>query len=413
MRRTGSAHEAPRRAASVLAVLLVLTPLLAVPYGYKAFTANLLAQLLTYGLLAMSLGLIWGYGGIMSFGQTAFFGIGGYVYGIVGLNLLPATGNTHLALLAGLAAALLAAALLGYFMFYGRISDVYASIITFAFTLVLYAFVGQTGGDEWVVGRARLGGFNGLFGQGASRQDIANYQIPPMTIWLPGMGSEGYAFRINRQTVAGYFLVVGTCAAVYLLCQWLLRSRVGRVVVAIRENEARAASLGYDTRFYKTLLFTISGGIAGLAGILFASWGRFINPDRFGLAFASSTVVFVILGGRTHLLGGFVGALLIGYLTNYLGEALPFPAIPRQASALVTVAMEASNRLVKEAPILVQGAVLVVMVLLLRDGLVPHLVHWGKRHLWLCWLVLLPLLAAFYGAQVLCRQADICLWGGS
>jgi hypothetical protein len=75
--------------------------------------------------------------------------------------------------------------------------------------------------------------------------------------------------------------------------------------------------------------------------------------------------------------------------------------------------MEASNRLVKEAPILAQGAVLVVMVLLLRDGLVPHLVHWGKRHFWLCWLVLLPLVVAFYGAQVLCRQADVCLWGGS
>jgi ABC-type branched-subunit amino acid transport system permease subunit len=137
-----------------------------------------------------------------------------------------------------------------------------------------------------------------------------------------------------------------------------------------------------------------------------------MNPDRFGLAFASSTVVFVILGGRTHLLGGFVGALLIGYLTNYLGEVLPFPAIPRDASALVVVAMEASNRLVKEAPILAQGAVLVGMVLLLRDGLVPHLGRWGQRHLRFCWLVLLPLVVAFYGAQVLCRQAAICLLGG-
>jgi branched-chain amino acid transport system permease protein len=185
------------------------------------------------------------------------------------------------------------------------------------------------------------------------------------------------------------------------------------VVVAIRENEARAASLGYDTRFYKTLLFTIGGGIAGLAGILFASWGRFINPDCFGQAFASSVVVFVILGGRTHLLGGFVGALLIGYLTNYLGETLPFPAMPQDAPLLLTVAMEASNRIIKEAPILAQGAVLVVMVLVLQDGLVPHLIRWGQRHLWLCWLLLVPLVVAFYGVQVLCRQAEICLWSGN
>jgi branched-chain amino acid transport system permease protein len=396
----------------LLAVLLVMIPLLAIPFAYKAFTANLLAQFLTYGLLAMSLGLIWGYGGMMSFGQTAFFGIGGYVYGIVGINLVPTTGHTHLAVLSGLAAATLAAVLLGYFMFYGRISDVYASIITFAFTLVLYAFVGQTGGDEWVVGRARLGGFNGLFGQGTSGQDIANYQIPPWTIWLPGMGSEGYAFRINRQTVSGYYLVVGCCAVVYLACQWLLRSRVGRVLVAIRENEMRVASLGYDTRFYKTLVFAIGGGIAGLAGMLFAAWGRFINPDRFGLAFASSTVVFVILGGRTHLLGGFVGALLIGYLTNYLGAALPFPAIPHDASTLLALLMEVSNRMVKEAPTLVQGAVLVLMVLLLRDGLVPPLLRWGRRHPYLGWGVLLPAVVVFYGVQILCRQADVCwLWG--
>jgi branched-chain amino acid transport system permease protein len=394
----------------ILEVLLIMTPLVLIPYGYKAFTANLLAQFLIYGLLAMSLGLIWGYGGIMSFGQTAFFGIGGYAYGVVALNLIHTTGNTNLALLAGLAVSLLAAALVGYFMFYGRISDVYASIITLALTLVLYAFMLQTSGDEWVIGRARLGGFNGMFGQGKSMQDIANYQIPPVTIWLPGMGHEGYAFRINRQTASGYYLVVGVCAGVYLACQGLLRSRVGRVMVAIRENEVRAASLGYDTRFYKTLVFTIGGGIAGLAGVLFAAWGRFMNPDRLGLAFASSTVVFVILGGRTHLLGGFVGALLIGYLTNYLGEAIPFPAIPGDASVLTALAMEASNRMVKEAPLLAQGAILVLMVLLLRDGLVPPLVRWGKRHLWLCWLLLLPLVVAFYGLQVLCRQLEVCLF---
>lgn len=394
----------------LLATLLVAIPLLVIPYAYKAFTPNLMAQFLAYGLLAMSLGLIWGYGGIMSFGQTAFFGIGGYVYGVVGINLIGSTGNTNLAIVAAIAASFLAAAVGGYFMFYGRISDVYASIMTLAFTLVLYAFVLQTGGDEWVIGRARLGGFNGLFGQGESSGNIANFQIPSVTVWLPGMGDGGFAFKINRTAVSGYYLVLFVCTAVFLGCQWLLRTRVGRVIVAIRENEGRVESLGYDIRFYKTLIFAIGGGIAGMAGILFASWGHFMNPDRFALAFAASTIVYVTLGGRGNLLGGFVGALLIGYLTNYLGEVIPFPQIPEGASALTAFVMEAGNRIVREAPLLVQGLILVLMVLLLREGIVPQVAKWGARFPKVGWLVALPLVVLFYGHQVTCRQWDVCLF---
>ena len=164
-----------------------------------------------YGLLAMSLALIWGHAGIMSFGQTAFFGIGAYAYGIVALNLIKSTRNTHWALGAGVVAATVLAAVVAYFMFYGRISDVYAAIITMALTLVLFAFFASTGGDEWVAGVARIGGFNGLFGQGASSQDIANFQIPPVTVWLPGMAAP-FEFEINRETVSGYYLVVGGSA---------------------------------------------------------------------------------------------------------------------------------------------------------------------------------------------------------
>jgi len=242
--------------AELLSALVLLLPLLAVPWAFKPYTANVLAVYMIYGLLAMSLGLIWGAAGIMSFGQTAFFGIGAYAYGAIGLNLINRTQQTHAALLGGLAAAALLAAIVGYFMFYGRISDVYASIITMALTLVLFAFAVSTGGDEWVIGVARLGGFNGMFGQGESSQNIANFQIPPVTLWLPGM-TEPFAFKINRESAAGYYLVLGVSVAVYVLTRALVRSRLGRVAVAIRENEARVASLGYDTRFYKFALFTI------------------------------------------------------------------------------------------------------------------------------------------------------------
>jgi len=296
-----------------LAALLLLLPLLAVPWAFKPYTANVLAVYMIYGILALSLTLIWGYAGIMSFGQTAFFGIGAYAYGAIGLNLINHTQQTHTALLGGLVAAALLAAVVGYFMFYGRISDVYASIITLALTLVLFAFAVSTGGDEWVIGVARFGGFNGMFGEGESSQNIANFQIPPVTVWLPGM-AQPFEFKINRESAAGYFLVLGVSVLMYVVVRWLLRARLGRVAIGIRENEARVASLGYDTRFYKFALFTIAGAIAGLAGILFAAWGRFVNPDRFGLGFASSTVVYVLLGGRTSLLNPlwYAGSLMIG-----------------------------------------------------------------------------------------------------
>jgi len=382
-----------------LAALLLL-----VPWAFKPYTANVLAVYMIYGILALSLTLIWGYAGIMSFGQTAFFGIGAYAYGAIGLNLINRTQQTHAAVLGGLVVAAFLAAVVGYFMFYGRISDVYASIITLALTLVLFAFAVSTGGDEWVIGVARFGGFNGMFGQGESSQNIANFQIPPVTVWLPGM-AQPFEFKINRESAAGYFLVLGMSVVMYLTARWLLRARLGRVAVGIRENEARVASLGYDTRFYKFALFTIAGAIAGLAGILFAAWGRFVNPDRFGLGFASSTVVYVLLGGRTSLLGGFVGAAIVGYLTSYLAEIAPFGTIPGDATPWARFLMEAGRRIVRE-----QGAVLVGIVLALEDGVTPPLSRLLTRYRRWAWWLLLPAVVFYFGQRVACLQADVCLF---
>jgi ABC-type branched-subunit amino acid transport system permease subunit len=393
----------------VLSTLLILLPLLAVPWAFRPYTANVLAVYMIYGLLAMSLSLIWGYVGIMSFGQTAFFGIGAYAYGAIGLNLINVTHQTHVALLGGLAAATLLATFVGYFMFFGRISDVYVSIITMALTLVLFAFAVSTGGDEWVIGVARFGGFNGMFGQGESSQNIANFQIPPVTLWLPGM-ARPFEFKINRESAAGYYLVLGVCVAVYALAHRLLQTRLGRVAVGIRENEARVASLGYDIRVYKLALFVIGGAIAGLAGMLFAAWGRFVNPDRFGLGFAASTVVYVLLGGRTTLLGGFVGAVILGYLTSYLAEVVPFSTIPSDAGFWDALFMEATRRIVREAPLLVQGTVLVGVVLALADGVTPPLFRLLDRYRRWAWWLLLPAVILYLGHRVACQQADLCLF---
>jgi ABC-type branched-subunit amino acid transport system permease subunit len=395
--------------ARVLAALLILLPLAAIPYAWSPYTANQFALYLIYGLLAMSLGMLWGGAGIMSFGQTAFFGIGAYTYGVIGLNMIQVAQHTNLAFIGGVAAAALLAATVGYFMFYGRISDIYAGIITIALTLVLFTLFSATAGDEWVIGVARLGGFNGMFGQGRTGSEIANFQIPPVTLWLPGFASP-FEFRIDRDAVSGYYLVLVVCVVVYAATRLLLGSRLGRVALAIRENEKRAETFGYDIRFYKFLMFTIAGAIAGVAGILFAGWGRFINPERFGLAFASATVVNVLLGGRTTLLGGFLGALIVGYLTSTLGELAPFSSVSGEHPLWMSFLMEAGRRIVSEAPLLVQGGVLVVIVLVLKDGIAPSLFRLLQRwERWVWWL-LVPAVIAYLGERVACEQADLCLY---
>ncbi|MBZ0215633.1 MAG: hypothetical protein K8F25_03690, partial [Fimbriimonadaceae bacterium] len=131
----------------------------------------------SFGIVAMSLSFIWGKAGIFSFGQNALFGIGAYGYAILSLNLFPYSGETLSALIfAGFAAAAFAAAL-GYFMFYGRVGDVYLSVLTLAVTLILCTVFSSTAGPQYRIGEATLGGFNGMPG------------LPTLTFWIPGTGS--------------------------------------------------------------------------------------------------------------------------------------------------------------------------------------------------------------------------------
>ena len=117
-----------------------------------------LTLFMAYAILAMSLGWVWGYGGIFSFGQAAFYGLGGYTYAVVSINMGGSTG----ALAAGVAVPAGAALLLGYLMFYGRISTVYVAVITLVVSLIFYKFLGHTAGYEYTIGTAHLGGFNGM-----------------------------------------------------------------------------------------------------------------------------------------------------------------------------------------------------------------------------------------------------------
>jgi branched-chain amino acid transport system permease protein len=278
-----------------------------------------------YGVLALSFTFVWGHGGIFSFGQAAFFGIGAYAYGVASINWSGDTGETISALVVAALVAAVVAALLGYFIFYGNVGDVYVAIITLAVTLVLLTVMSSTADPKYHIGIAQLGGYNGMVG------------IPPVTV------GGGTVLSAN----AFFMLCVVLAVALALGVQWLLRRPFGRVVAGIRENELRTQLLGYDVRRYKLLTFVLGGALAGLAGGLYAAWGMFINPQVFGLQQAALVAIWVLVGGRDSILGAFVGVAVVQGLSSALGGSGG-----------------------DWTPI-VLGAVLIAVVLLLPTGLVP------------------------------------------
>jgi ABC-type branched-subunit amino acid transport system permease subunit len=292
-------------------------------------------------ILALSLALVWGYGGILCFGQSAFFGLGAYTYAIAMFNIGESTIPFLLAIL--LPAAF--AALLGYFIFYGRISDVYLGVITLTVTLIMFNSINSTAGPEFHIGSARLGGFNGIPG------------IPPLNI--PGNS----AAPVDLEGM--FTLAMTALLATYFGLRLLLASRFGRIIVGIRENERRAELLGYDPRAYKLATFTIGAALAGLAGCLFANWGAFVSPTVFGLSQSAQIIIWVIVGGRGTLIGPIVGCIGIQWLSAALGA--------NQPSGSDTLASLLSN-----VP-LVLGVILIAFVLLVPKGLVPTIDDWARR----------------------------------
>jgi branched-chain amino acid transport system permease protein len=297
------------------------------------FQAQAWTQWVIYGLLALSFTFVWGHAGIFSFGQTALFGIGGYAYGVVGINLSAQTGETLTALAAAVAVTAVAAAALGYFIFYGNVGDVYVAIITLAVTLVLLTFMSSTADPSYHIGDALLGGYNGMIG------------VPPLI--LPG----GRLLDPNEMLAVCVALAAFVAFGIHLL----LRRPFGRILAGLRENELRTQLLGYDVRRYKLLAFVTSGAVAGLAGGLFAAWGTFISPNVFSLQQAAQVAIWVLVGGRRSLLGAFVGVAFVQGASDALGGSGG------------------------EITPIVLGALLIAVVLLLPEGILPSLYAAGRR----------------------------------
>ena len=292
----------PRRllalSAENIAFLLFVGFMLIYPATADEFGILNVAYFLAITLLALSLSLIWGYAGILSFGQTAFFGIGGYLYGIFVLNF-DWPGATWVGIVVGVVAGGVVAGILGYFMFYGGVNDVFVGLTMLALTLVLQTFMAQTAGPEWSVGEARLNGYNGMY-------------VPQIMI--------GDTVVTGRQLLYFHLAVL---VAIYLGLRWLTESRWGYGLLALRENRVRTETFGYNVRFMQVQVFFLAGCIAALSGVLYASWGGYIDPASMGLTAAVTPVIYVAIGGRKSLTAATIATMILLKLSQSLASTAP------------------------------------------------------------------------------------------
>ncbi|MEO3427476.1 hypothetical protein AAFN88_01365 [Pelagibius sp. CAU 1746] len=289
MTQTQRLSKVQRAAASLVLLFLLAFPLFASDYQ-----SGLLAKFLVFGIFALSLDLIWGYSGIVNFGHAIFFGTGAYSMGII-LKFVALPGATYLAVIGGVLVPALLALGLGYLLFYGRVSGVFFGVVTLALTGAAHSIIIVNGGIT--------GGLNGLY----------SYQTP--TLGIPGLWEVSW-----YDPMVSYYAAVLSSVVCLALARWLVRSNFGRAIGAIRENEVRAAFMGYNVPFLKLVIFTIACGMAGLSGVLYVPIG-FISPDLIGVMMSASVLVWVAVGGRGTLIGAFVGALVVNYLQTMLSDS--------------------------------------------------------------------------------------------
>jgi branched-chain amino acid transport system permease protein len=279
---------------------LTFVALLAFPLVMQAmdnlFYVSLASRVLIYAIAATSLNLALGYGGMVSFGHAAFFGAGAYVVGILAAE---GVASAWVAWPAAVAVAALAALLIGALSL--RTRGVYFIMITLAFAqMVYYVFVSLKA----------YGGDDGLS--------------------LPGRSTIGAGISLSDD-LAWYYVVLALLAAVLYLLHRLVHSRFGRVIEAIRENEARAEAIGFPVYRYKLLCFVISGAAAGLAGALVANQSSYVSPSLLHWIQSGTLMIMVILGGVGRLWGGVIGAagllllehLIADYPVSWLESLLP------------------------------------------------------------------------------------------
>jgi branched-chain amino acid transport system permease protein len=252
------------------------------------FLVNNLIRAFLYAAVALTVDLLWGYTGILTFGQSAFFGIGAYAAGLIFTHAGFSFPLAAAALAAGVATAWIVSRAIGWLAFYHGASPLYASVVTLVLPIVLVQCIYS--GGEFTGSSSGLSGFDSF--------DI------PLEAW---------------------FFIAGALLVLLAVVAWMfVRSDAGQLLVAIRENEARCEYLGIDVSRYKARLMDACSVIAAFAGFLFACVQMVVAPEYAGFVFGTELVIWVALGGRGSLIGPIVGAMLIDVGSAYLSGNLPY-----------------------------------------------------------------------------------------
>lgn len=319
-----SAIDWIRRGGRGSIVLLGLLLLVVFPLALDIFRLNLVGKYLTYGFVAIGLVMVWGYGGILSLGQGVFFGLGGYAMAMFlkleasdlvstkiqstpgipdfmdwnQLTALPLWWEpfAHLpfALLAVVAAPTLLAFILSYAMFKRRVGGVYFAIITQAVALILTVLIiGQQG---------YTGGVNGM-------TDLKTML--------------GWDIRTDQAKYILYFVCAGLLLGSVVLCRWIQDSRLGTLLLAMRDKEDRVRFSGYDVAMFKVFVFCLGAALAGIGGALFTLQVGFMSPSFVGIVPSIEMVILAAVGGRMSLVGAVCGTLLVNFGKTYFSETFP------------------------------------------------------------------------------------------
>lgn len=304
----------------ILAVLLIVV----FPLVFDLFRLNLVGKYLSYGFVALGLVMLWGYGGVLSLGQGVFFGLGGYAMAMFlkleasdpittkiqstpgipdfmdwnQLTALPLWWQPFesltFALFAVVAVPTLLAFIIGYAMFKRRVGGVYFAIITQAVALILTVLIiGQQG---------YTGGVNGM-------TDLKTVL--------------GWDTRTDSAKLILYYLCTFLLLGGILLCLWVQKSKLGTLLLAMRDKEDRVRFSGYDVAMFKVFVFCLAAALSGIGGALFTLQVGFMSPSFVGIVPSIEMVIYAAVGGRLSLVGAVYGTLLVNFGKTYFSESFP------------------------------------------------------------------------------------------
>lgn len=300
---------------TVLALAIFLF-LLASPFFMSVFRLSLLGKYMCFAIVAIGLDMIWGYTGILSLGHGVYFGLGAYCMAMYlklsaagagnlpdfmawsGIKNLPAFwvpfSNPVFAMAAVIAVPVILAVIIGYLTFLNRIKGVYFSILSQALAMIFSVLlIGQqnaTGGSNGLTGFTTLFGLN---------------------------------LNDNVSKLILFYVTLAFLVVIFLICRFLVKSRFGKVLVAIRDGENRVRFTGYNPAKYKVFVYALSAAVAGIAGALFVAQVGIISPAEVGTVFSVEMIIWVAIGGKGTLIGPVLGALAVNGLKTGISENFP------------------------------------------------------------------------------------------